>query len=45
MNKASLSPRGGGGGGDETVYVKKEVPWPHNYVLGGPKNLGCPMML
>ena len=32
-------------GGNETVYVKKEVPWPHNYVLGGPKNLGCPMML
>ena len=24
-------------GGSETVYVKKEVPWPHNYVLGGSK--------
>ena len=22
-------------GGSETVYVKKEVPWPHNFVLGG----------
>ena len=31
-------------GGSETVYVKKEVPWPHNYVLGGSKNLGFPMM-
>ena len=35
MSKASLSPKGGGG--DEAVYVKKEVPWPHNYVLGGSK--------
>ena len=25
-------------GGSETVYVKKEVPWPHNFVLGGPRN-------
>ena len=24
-------------GGSETVYVKKEVPWPHNFVLGGSK--------
>ena len=31
-------------GGSETVYIKKEVPWPHNYVLGGSKNLGSPMM-
>ena len=23
--------------GSETIYVKKEVPWPHNYVLGGSK--------
>ena len=32
-------------GGSETVYVKKEVPWPQNYVLGESKKLGCPMML
>ena len=32
-------------GGDETVYVKKEVPWPHNYVLGSLRNLGCLMTL
>ena len=24
-------------GGSETVYVKKEVPWPHNFALGGSK--------
>ena len=33
MNKASLSPRGG----ERNRICKKEVPWPHNYVLGGSK--------
>ena len=22
-------------GGSETVFVKKEIPWPQNYILGG----------
>ena len=26
---------GGEGGGSETVWVKNEIPWPHNHVLSG----------
>ena len=31
-------------GGLENVYVKKEIPWPQNYILGGPISLGSLMM-
>ena len=29
-------------GGVENVWVKREVPWPQNYILGGPTKLGFP---
>ena len=44
MNKKGKFKSQGGGGGNEQILVKRQVPWAQSHILTGIPKIGCHMI-